>query len=309
MKRAKVQKHNSHPLVWLGGMLGVGALIYLVLYVTVIYAHPTPKTLSNGTRAILYDDVQYCNSVHPRQQMDILVPASADTNTPAPIVLYVHGGGWKEGSFRNNIDDYYPPFLLAKGIAFVTVDYRLSPEVSYPAQDNDINCAYQFLMKHGRKFNLRTSQVGFFGDSAGGQLATMQSLRNDTRTNAAAVATLYGVTDLWYQITQKNDTNALLYLGGKRDEALANQASPHFANLRTKTAFLLIHGTNDSVVPLATTQNFYNKLIASGDNAELVTIQGAGHGFGDDVGSKAQAEAESFITNFFEKYLTPTANR
>jgi len=305
MKHPRTQKHNIRLLVLGLLVIGIGLLVYFFISIGDSPSEPTPQTFANGAQATLYKDIAYCDSNDARQKMDIYIPATAKEDRPAPFVFYVHGGGWKAGTSRNNIQKYYPQFLLAKGIAFVTVEYRLAPTVSYPSQNNDINCAYQYLMSHGSEYNLRTTQVGFFGDSAGGQLAIMQSLRSDTRANAAATAVLYGVTDLWYQITKKNDTNAIRYLGGKKDQTTANQASPYNADLRTKTAFLLVHGSNDAVVPIETAQRFYKKLLMNGDNAQLVTIPGAHHGFGDATGSKAQAAAQPIISAFFEKYLKP----
>jgi acetyl esterase/lipase len=306
MKRGAFSQKKRY-LLEAAGIAATGGLLLIALFMVLSIGAPKSQILANGAHAELYDDVQYCGSDHPKQQMDILVPQDADNSAPAPVVFYVHGGGWKEGSFRNNIDDYYPQFLINKNIAFVTVDYRLAPEASYPTQDNDINCAYTYLKQNAAEYDIDMSRVGFFGDSAGGQLATMQSLRSDVGANAKAVAMLYAVSDLWYQITQKNDHNALLYLGNKRDEGLANKASPFFAPLDTKAAFLLIHGTGDTIVPQSNSERFYDRLKAQGINAQLVLLPGAGHGFGDAVGSKEQAEAQPVLTNFFVKYLEPAA--
>lgn len=300
-----VLKRIPRPLL-IGSFITVAVLLFAFGIFMLFNADRKIQVLTNGEKAAFYDDVQYCDSKHPKQQMDILVPQDATEENRVPVVFYVHGGGWKEGSFRNNIDDYYPPFLIKKGIAFITVDYRLAPEATYPAQDNDINCAYTFLMKNAAEYNIDPSRVGFFGDSAGGQLSTMQALHKGVHDEAKAIAMMYGVSDLWYQITQKNDTNALLYLGNKRDETLANKASPYYASLTTKAAFLLIHGTNDTVVPLANSERFYDKLKQHGITAQLFTLNGAGHGFGDNIGSKEQAEAQPVLTNFFVKYLHPT---
>lgn len=253
--------------------------------------------------AVFHDDIHYCGTTHPRQQMDIHVPKSASEESPAPFVFYVHGGGWKEGSLRNNIDDYYPRFLIDKGIAFVTVDYRLVPEVTYPKQNNDIACAYTFLQKHGERYSLDTNRIGIMGDSAGGQLASMEAFRSSPTGDIKALATFYGVSDLWYQITENNSKTALAYLGGKRDEVLAKKASPYYTPTESAVPTLLIHGTKDTLVTFENSQRQYDRLQAASVESLLTPVEGAGHGFGDDKGSQAQAQVQPELTAFFTRHL------
>lgn len=253
--------------------------------------------------AAFYDDIQYCNSKNPRQQMDIHVPRGASQENPTPYVFYVHGGGWKEGSLRNNIDDYYPRFLINQGIAFVTVDYRLVPEAVYPAQNQDIACAYTYLQKHGAQYGLDTTRVGIMGDSAGGQLSSMEAFRSSASGDVKALATFYGVTDLWYQITENNSKTAIAYLGGTRDEALAKKASPYHTPVEQAVPTLLIHGTADSLVTFENSKRQYEKLRAAGIEAVLLPVEGAKHGFGDAKGSRAQAEAQEPLTQWFVERL------
>lgn len=258
----------------------------------------------SSRQSVVYDDIPYCSSTNERQEMDILVPASATDQKPAPVVIYVHGGGWTEGSLRDNIDDYYPPFLIEKGIAFVTVDYRLAPEFTYPAQNDDVQCAYQFLKQNAATYRLDMERVGLFGDSAGGQLAAMQALSSEARDSIDGVVMFYGVSDLWYQLTEKNDQFALNYLG-KRDEALAKSASPRYADLTDAPPFLLIHGTKDALVPHQESLLFRDALTQHRISVTLITLEGAQHGFGDDAGSRYQAEAQQHLTDFFERQLLP----
>lgn len=300
-------QHSSPATVRLFAT-GLVLLVFAVTIGCIIMVHMTAKaqhiTLANGTQVLLYNDVHYCGDLDARRQLDLYVPSTASSKNPAPLILYIHGGGWKEGTFRNGIDHYYPQFLLTKGIAFATIDYRLAPNATYPSQDTDSNCAYTFLMQHATKFGIRPTRIGIMGDSAGGQLAAMEALTGEAHNNTAAVALLYPVTDLWYQITEKDDRNALLYLG-TRDEEIARRASPLFAPLTTTASFLLLHGESDTVVPISNSQRFYDRLIANGIDAQLITFPGAGHGFGDNANSKEQKEAEPYITSFFVQHLQP----
>lgn len=264
----------------------------------------TPSDYRAPIGSVFHNDIAYCNSDNERQEMDIVVPDTATADNLAPVVLYVHGGGWTEGSFRDNIDDYYPPFLIEKGIAFATIDYRLAPEYTYPAQNEDIRCAYDYLQANAASYHLNMERVGFFGDSAGGQLAAMEALDPATRQSVDAVAMFYGVSDLWYQLTEKKDKFALNYLG-KHDEALAKSASPRYAQLKGAPPFLLVHGTHDALVPHQESVKFRDVLQQNGVHAQLITLDGASHGFGDDNGSRFQAEAQEHLTRFFAAHLQP----
>lgn len=252
--------------------------------------------------ATFYDDVHYCDSRNPRQQMDIHVPKSASKDNPAPFVFYVHGGGWKEGSLRNNIDDYYPRFLIGEGIAFVTIDYRLVPEAIYPEQNNDIACAFNYLQTNSGTYSIDSTRVGIMGDSAGGQLASMEAFRSSKSGNIKALATFYGVSDLWYQITENGSKTALAYLGA-RSETLAKKASPYYAPIDRAVPTLLIHGTSDTLVTFENSQRQYDRLKAAHKETTLVPVKGAGHGFGDAKGSEAQAEVQPALTAFFKRHL------
>ena len=290
---------RSIPLLAIIGTLLLigGALAYAA------HLHDKGETFTNI--AVFHDDIRYCQSSHPNLEMDIHVPKTASTSAPAPYVFYVHGGGWKEGSFRNNIDDYYPRFLIKEGIAFITVDYRLVPEATYPAQNNDIACAYAYLQTHAAKYNLDPTRVGVMGDSAGGQLASMEALKSKNKDSVQALATFYGVSDLWYQITENNSKTAIAYLG-ERDESLAKKASPYYTPLPDKLPGLFIHGTKDSLVTIQNSQRQYERFKKYGAPATLLPVEGAGHGFGDNAGSKAQAFVQPALTQFFKDHLLKT---
>ena len=82
---------------------------------------PAPQTLAYGSDAL--------------QGLDLWVPEGA---TPAPLVLFVHGGGWKRGSKSNAVGRALPGHMLAQGYAFASIDYRLVPAATVEQQAHSL---------------------------------------------------------------------------------------------------------------------------------------------------------------------------
>ncbi|MGH7847486.1 MAG: alpha/beta hydrolase [Candidatus Binatia bacterium] len=93
---------------------------------------------------------------------------------PFPTIVDVHGGAWHNGDRTTNgsIDRA----LSAKGIVVAAVDFRQPPEAGYPASVRDVNLAIRWLKLHAVDFN-GTTAVGAFGNSSGGHLVMLNSLR------------------------------------------------------------------------------------------------------------------------------------
>lgn len=90
----------------------------------------------------------------------------ANLKAGAPLILYLHGGGFVCGSARINATAVLPVCHLA-GCEAIAVDYSLAPEEVYPTQLCEIETAYKALLSAGRA----PKQIVVIGDSAGGALA------------------------------------------------------------------------------------------------------------------------------------------
>ncbi|MDA7640784.1 alpha/beta hydrolase [Opitutaceae bacterium] len=91
-----------------------------------------------------------------------------------PLIIWVHGGGWKCGS-KNGINRCVG--MLERGYAIASVEYRLSGEALFPAAVEDCEAAVSFLRLNAKKFGLDPDRFGTWGSSAGGHLVAM--LNND----------------------------------------------------------------------------------------------------------------------------------
>jgi acetyl esterase/lipase len=276
---------NRYLIIGSLALVFVGALALFIsysIYPPIHYQiHSRFSGRDTNKLTTFYDDVQYCGDKNERRQLDLYVPKD-QTFGKSPLVVYVHGGGWSEGDRNNTIQKLYTPEFAAWGIGIATIDYRLSGEAPYPAQNDDVHCAMKYLVDNNAKYGYDKTKLVIMGDSAGGHLAAMEALRSADVVSFRSVIMLYGVSDLWNQIENYGDKNAVKYLG-ERAKEIADKNSPVYAKLDKAPPFLIIHGTNDTIVPSSESQAFYDKLRRYGVAATYIPVAGASHAFiGDD---------------------------
>ena len=113
-------------------------------------------------------DIDYCDLNDDRRKLDIYLPDGECTST----VLWTHGGGLEEGSRKDPSFPGIAEELGEKGIAFVSVEYRMYPEVSFPAFIEDYARAAAFIYEHAAEYGL-SEKIFIGGTSAGGYLTLM----------------------------------------------------------------------------------------------------------------------------------------
>ena len=117
---------------------------------------PPPQTLSYGKDSL--------------QGLDLWVPEGAEK---APLVLFVHGGGWKRGSKDNAVGRAMPAHMLEQGYAFASIDYRLVPRNTVEEQAADVAAALAHLLKRADSLGIDRSRVVLTGHSAGAHLVAL----------------------------------------------------------------------------------------------------------------------------------------
>ena len=103
---------------------------------------------------------------HERHVLDFY---KAESSSPTPLVLYIHGGGFVRGS-KDTVNQETLKQLLDAGISVAAIHYRLAGEVPLPAAHEDAQRAIQTLRSKADKWNVDKTQVGAFGRSSGAQL-------------------------------------------------------------------------------------------------------------------------------------------
>lgn len=103
------------------------------------------------------------------QKLDFHKGASPD----APLVVFVHGGGWKRGDKGNATGDEKVAHFTGRGFAFASVNYRLVPAATAEQQAQDVADALGYLVKHARELGFDPGKVVLMGHSAGAHLAAL----------------------------------------------------------------------------------------------------------------------------------------
>src|SRR5690606_20968314 len=133
-------------------------------------------------------------------------------------------------SKRNGFIDFYRTYFLQRGMAVVSINHRLAPQFTYPAQDNDLECALSYLHVHAAKYGLDATRIGLFGESSGAQLITSVALAShnnqaEWKSSIRAVVPYYGISDFYSLLHDpRYRGQARLYLGPK-PLTVAKQAS------------------------------------------------------------------------------------
>ncbi len=133
----------------------------------------SPKRPNDALPAATHANVAY--GPHERNVFDFWQAKSA---RPAPLVLFIHGGGFVGGS-KEQISGRALGELLASGISVASLNYRLIAQAPLPAAHQDVARALQFLRSKSGEWNLDKTRVGAFGGSAGAQLAMYLAFRDD----------------------------------------------------------------------------------------------------------------------------------
>ncbi|MGE3284422.1 MAG: alpha/beta fold hydrolase [Sphingomonadaceae bacterium] len=122
-----------------------------------------------GATGAVASKISYSYGGNPRQILDIHVPKGA---RHAPLILFVHGGGWSEGA-KEMGQGGPPAHFTAQGYAFAALNYRLVPDATVEDQAADVARALSFLLRNARALGLDGERVILIGHSSGAHLAAL----------------------------------------------------------------------------------------------------------------------------------------
>ena len=262
-------------------------------------------------------DVAYADN-SPSQKLDLFLPTEPASDEPLPLIVFVHGGAWRGGSKREGNNFLLSSVASGKYVG-ATIDYRLTSEAIWPAQIYDCKAALRWLRAHAKKYHFDPTRVGVIGASAGGHLAAMLGVTGDVerlegktggntdqKSRVACVVDEYGPSELLAMSEFPSDIEhdapdspESRLVGGPIQERkdAARNASPITYVSTDDPPFLLIHGTDDPLVPFDQSERFLGALKEEGVDALLIKVQGGKHG------GFRSAELDRRIRSFFDKHL------
>jgi acetyl esterase/lipase len=201
---------------------------------------------------------------------------------PLPGIIVVRGGGWKVGDKEGF--SLLAANLAAQGFVTACIEYRVFPEVSFPAPVYDTKAAVRWMRALGAKYGISPNAIGAIGGSAGGHLVTLLGTSGDVpslegtgghpgvSSRVQAVVALAPVVDF-------ETFHPVAYLQFASHPELARQMSPVTYISKTSAPLLLIHGNRDRTVPYTQSQEMLARYQSASAQASLITMDGADHGF------------------------------
>jgi acetyl esterase/lipase len=247
--------------------------------------------------------------------LDVFLPEPAEARGAA--ILWIHGGGWSAGA-RKHWHALCRHFA-ERGLVCASIDYRLVPAWTWPAQVEDVRLAMAFLRAHASEWGFAPDRIAAAGSSAGGHLAALLAMiepadplgatpeltHPDTLPNAAIC-----YCPVTMMIDPEDPTGklrparyAFMGCGPDEDPERYRLASPADRITGREPPFLFLHGDKDTLAPPAHSLEMDRRLRAAGVRSEAMLIPGALHGFGYGTASQEQKAAIGHIERFLAGWL------
>lgn len=258
---------------------------------------------SDQRNVVIKRDLSYVEGGHERHKLDLYLPKPAAgqsvvLNSKRPLVVWIHGGGWRAGS--KNGCPAVP--LVGRGFVVASINYRLSSHAVFPAQIHDCKAAIRWLRANAAEYQIDAKKIGVWGSSAGGHLVALLGTSGDVKdlegdlgnldqsSRVQAVCDWFGPTDLLLMNQHAGESGTMNHdapnspesklLGGTLQDIpdKARRAAPLTYVTSDDPPFLIVHGEEDVLVSWQQSQLLMDSLKAAKCKATLTIVSGAGHG-------------------------------
>ncbi len=281
-------------------------------------AYPLPRPVRS---AEVFRNIDYVGDGRRSHRLDV-IRRRAQPPKGAPVLLHLHGGAWIIGDKR---EQGFPLMfeLARRGWVCVTINYGLSPRATWPEHVVDCKRALVWTRAHIAEYGGDPEFIAVTGGSAGGHLSALVALTagdpafqpgfESEDTSVEACVPLYGVYDMTAGRGSLRSATAKYDEGLQRllerqvfkrsiddDPKVFEEASPTYRVHPEAPPFFVIHGSNDTLVPVATARQFVEALRSVSKSpviyAELPVTQ---HAF-DVLPSVRSAHTVAAIVRFLE---------
>lgn len=294
-------------------MMNSSRLTVSAILLAATFSATTSELLAQPQERSVQRDIEYAKAGDISLKLDLYINQSDER---PPVVIYIHGGGWRAG----NKSGCSVAWLADHGYAVASIAYRLTDKAIFPAQIHDCKAAVRWVRANADKYGYSADKVAVAGSSAGGMLAALLGTSGDVEalegelgehtdqsSRVDAVIDFYGATDFVLRSkTQPHRANepgsvVALLLGGGADKriAAAKLASAAYHVTPDDPPFLVFHGDEDNTVLLDQSERIRDVYTEAGLPIDLRILKGAGHG------GKAFSSAENraVVLEFLRKHL------
>lgn len=288
--------------------------VVLALFPLAAFAQEKGPKLPDGVTTA--KDVEY--GTHERHKLDVYTPKG---DGPFPLVVWVHGGGWQNGSKGGGGPAIK---LLDHGYAVAAINYRLSSHAVFPAQIEDCKAAIRHLRENAKTYKVNPDRIGVWGSSAGGHLVALLGTSGDVKelegvkeakasSRVQCVVDWFGPTDLTRMAEQSKvkgpidhdakDSPESKLIGGaiQENKEKAAKANPLTYVTKDDPPFLIFHGDADPLVPLGQSEILVEALKKEKVDVELVVLKGAKHGGAEFNTADNFKKTVAFLDKYLKK--------
>ena len=256
-------------------------------------------------------NIEYKNINRQSLQMDFYIPKGL--TKPAPLLVFIHGGGWRGGDRADYL--VYLTHFAKLGFVTVTVSYRFLKVAPYPACVEDIIDARDFLYQNGDKYNYDPDRICLIGGSAGSHLAMLAAYGWKKKGTGAdsipavaskhkikAVVEIYGPVDFTTEYARVHPTiTGFMVKSYKEAPQLYVEASPITYVTKDTPPTLILHGTRDMLVPIVQAEMLKHKMDSLGVPNVYCPVPGWPHTM--DIVQRVNNYTKATMRDFFEKYV------
>lgn len=328
MKTAKIITFIIVGLVIIG-IVGYN-IINTIIPVNIITHVMTHKPKYNKNElGTIYKDITYKEQNGQEQKLDIYMPLD-NSNKNIPVTVFIHGGAWIKGDKEEifSTTDVYDVIdkLRNSGYAVISINYSLlSESAHFPDNIKDCKDSIRWIRKSASKYSFDSNNIGVWGPSAGGHLALMVGLTNDTSfvgdkklsqysSKVNYIIDHYGPTNLSEHLGLNGDKNMTktkesiipiafenAKIGSKEFNKLCEENSATNYVTKDSPPVLIIHGLNDSLVNVIEGQMLLEKINNVNGTVKSWFIKDIDHVF-SGASNKELEDIVNMTVDFAKKY-------
>ena len=210
----------------------------------------------------------------PRQKLDVYVPADA-VRGPFPVVVFFYGGGWEDGKRKDY--RFVGAALASRGVMTIVADYRVYPDVVFPAFLEDAALAVKWAQRHAAQSGGNPKRLFVMGHSAGAHIAAMLAMNKQYLQSAGGdpgeVAGFIGLSGPYDFLPLKSPTLKKIF----GDPAPRSTQPIDYVTADAPPA-LLITGSGDTTVDPGNSRRLAAALTAAGRPVAYRVYPDVGHG-------------------------------